>query len=97
MTYLLALQKAIAQTQPDDTTKMLGDEYLEGWTDLEYDISYAIQLQSETAAKEHLENWTRVNYVCDVPWDANTQGYVDRVNRVNGIINYLLDTPTQSA
>jgi len=87
MTYLLALQKAIAQTQPDDTTKYLGDEYLTGWTDVEFDLTYAIDLQSETAAKIHLSNWD-LTYADTVEWDGNTQGYIDRIKK----INYLLES-----
>lgn len=92
MSYLLALQKAIAQTQPDDTTKMLGDEYLTGWTDVEWDLSYCLELNSETAAREHLSLWTESERYGD--WTANTQGYIDRLFKISEI---LLDTPIQSA
>jgi hypothetical protein len=98
MTYLLALQKAIAQTQPDSYFGPMagGDlyvpEYLEGWSDVYYDLIYSIDLQSETAAKIHLSNWD--TGVHGQGWDANTQGYIDRIKKINEI---LLDSSIQSA
>jgi len=90
MTYLLALQKAIAQTQPDAYFgPMTGDlyepEYLQGWSDLSYDLGYALELDSETAAKEHLSNWT-FSYENDLKWDENTQGYLDRVKKISELL-----------
>lgn len=89
MTYLLALQKAIAQTQPDSYFgPMAGDlytpEYLEGWSDVYYDLIYALELNSETAAKQHLNLWTESERYGD--WTANTQGYIDRLFKISELM-----------
>jgi hypothetical protein len=89
MTYLLALQKAVAQTQPDDTTKMLGDEYLEGWECASLDLEYGATLSGQ-AVQEHISHWLEDEDMALL----EDKGYLARIKKINQI---LLDTPIQSA
>lgn len=86
MTYIESVQKALGVT----TSRLMNTAYEQGWWDLEDDLDYAISLKSETAIREHLHNWLEVSKI-DVKWDANTQGYVDRVVKINELIQSYSD------
>lgn len=78
MSYLINLQRAIHATLLDDSTKMLGQDYYEGWVDSGLDIMYGLDC-GETACKQHIKNWLDTT-PCE--WDANNQGYYDRIKAI---------------
>lgn len=87
MTYLEMVKEALRKTQPDESIWSIGVDYTTGWVDAFYDTMYAIGC-GETATKEHINNWN-MSYADAVEWDANTQGYIDRINRINGLIQSM--------
>lgn len=81
MTYLLALQKAIAETDNLGPCWPEGDKYFTGWYDAGEDLRYSMTL-SEQACREHIEHWiTDPETVL-----AEDRGYLERILKINELV-----------
>lgn len=79
MEYLLKVQKAVAQTENVESTKI---KYIEGWQQCGEDLTYAISL-SETATRQHIDFWT--NELVTI-LDDDDQGYCNRMDEIYKLI-----------
>lgn len=88
MTYLLNVQKAIAQTEKFFAPS--GGEYQSGWEEVKADLEYAMRL-GELATRQHFKIWI------DMPlsmWHSVTdpegdRGYMERMKAIQLILEKM--------
>ena len=82
-TYLLNMQRAIAQTDKPTMFCLLTD-YVDSWTCAGEDLTYSLSL-SENSCREHILHWLSQPDTVE----EDDKGYYDRIVEINNLMEKM--------